>query len=85
MMFKAILSGKEHRKDYHIPLKWKGWCRSFFTHNPKKEDPWFAENRLHGNHKRIEASRRQIKEMVGFMPNSNKVKVFFADTLENVI
>ena len=85
MMFKAILSGKEHRRDYHIPLKWKGWCRSFLTHNQKKEDPWFAENRLHCNHKRIEASKRQIKEVVGFMPNSNKVKVFFADTVEKVI
>lgn len=85
MIYKAIEHGKEHRKDYHIPLKWGGWCRSFFTHNPQKEDPWFAENRLHCNHKRLEAARSKLWEVVGYKPNSNKVKIYSNESFNEAV
>ena len=75
MLFKAIYYGKEHRKAYHIPAKWNGdFCLSDYSHNPKTQSDWAASNRLHNSLRKIEASRQEINELLGYKPISNKVK-----------
>ena len=76
MLFKAIYYGKEHREAYHIPAKWNGdFCLSDYSHNPKTQSDWAASNRLHNSLRKIEASRQEIYELLGYMPVSNKIKI----------
>ena len=76
MLFTAIYYGKEHRRAYHIPAKWNGdFCLSDYSHNPKTQSDWAASNRLHNSLRKIEASRQEICELLGYMPVSNKIKI----------
>ena len=76
MLFKAIYYGKEHREAYHIPAKWNGdFCLSDYSDNPKTQSDRAASNRLHNSLRKIEASRQEICELLGYMPVSNKIKI----------
>ena len=65
MLFKAIFYGKEHRKPYHIPSRNNGaFCLSDYSHNPKHQDSWSRDNRLHNSKRRLFAAIDEVNEFL---------------------
>lgn len=77
MLFKAIESGKEHRKSYANKGSRRSglYCLCDFSHSSKTwQDPWFRDNRLFANRKREVSAYYDMRDSVGFSKSSFRIK-----------